>query len=97
METEYISPVDLAMIHIGLGEKETALDWVERAIAERRGWAAYLRVHPIVDPLRGEPRFNELIKRMTFDASAAPPLVLPPTFVPPSAGSGKREAGGGIQ
>ena len=84
-QAEYISPVDMAMVYIGLGEKETALDWIERAIAERRGWAAYLRVHPIVDPLRDEPRFNELLKAMTFEASAAPPVVLPPSFVPPAA------------
>ncbi|HJQ09679.1 MAG TPA: tetratricopeptide repeat protein, partial [Gemmatimonadaceae bacterium] len=82
---EYISPVDVAMIELGLGKKEKALDAVERAIAERRGWAAYLRVHPIVDSLRDEPRFAELVKKMTFDAPAAPALVLPPTFAPPAA------------
>ena len=85
LENEYISPVDLAMVYIGLGEKQTALDWVERAIAERRGWAAYLRVHPMVDPLRDEPRFDELVKRMTFDAPAGPPVFLPESFVLPVA------------
>src|SRR5439155_1600575 len=67
-KSEYVSPVDLAVVYIGIGDKERALDWVERAIDERRGWAAYLRVHPLVDSLRDEPRFNELVERMTFDA-----------------------------
>ena len=71
-KSEYISSVDLAMVHIALGDKEKALDWVERAIDERRGWAAYLRVHPVVDSLRSEPRFNRLIERMTYDAAAGP-------------------------
>ncbi|HJP87179.1 MAG TPA: protein kinase [Gemmatimonadaceae bacterium] len=84
-ENEYISPVDMTMVYLGLGDKQTALDWIERAIAERRGWAAYLRVHPMVDPLRDEPRFAELLKKMTFEAPAAPALVLPPSFVPPAA------------
>lgn len=83
--TEYISPVDLAMVNLGLGERQAALDWIERAIAERRGWAAYLRVHPIVDPLRGEPRFAALVKKMMFDAPAAPPVVLPPSLTFPAA------------
>ena len=75
VKTEYVSPVELAIVYIALGDKEKALDWTERAIDERRGWAAYLRVHPIVDPLRSEPRFEALIKRMTFDAPAGPAAV----------------------
>ena len=84
-ETEYISPVDMTMVQIGLGEKDAALDWIERAIEERRGWAAYLRVHPIVDPLRDHPRFADLMKRMKFEAAAAPPVVRPSSPVPPVA------------
>ena len=48
-----------------------------RAIDERRGWAAYLRVHPVVDSLRGEPGFDALIERMKFDAPAGPPPMTP--------------------
>jgi serine/threonine-protein kinase len=70
-KTEYISPVELAIIHIALGDWQRALDWIEDAVDDRRGWAAYLRVHPQVDPLRGEPRFAALVKRMKFDAPAA--------------------------
>ena len=74
--TDYVSPVELAILYIALKDNQRALDWVEKSIEERRGWAAYLRVHPIVDPLRGEPRFNELVRRMRFDAPAGPaPLV----------------------
>jgi serine/threonine protein kinase len=76
-ETEYVSSVDIAVAHIAIGDEEGALDWIDHAIAERRGWAAYLRVHPIVDSLRGEPRFAELVKKMAFDAPAAPPVVVP--------------------
>jgi len=71
---DYISPVDFALVHIGLGEHQRALDWVDRAIDERRGWAAYLRVHPVVDSLRADPRFAELVKKMAFDQAAAPPV-----------------------
>ena len=60
----YVSPVAFATIHLGLDELERALDWTERAFAERRGWLAYLRVHPLLDPVRGHPRFLSLVERM---------------------------------
>jgi eukaryotic-like serine/threonine-protein kinase len=61
---EYVSPVSFATLYLGLGEIEPALLWTERAYAERRGWLAYLRVNPIMDPLRGEPRFQALVEKM---------------------------------
>ena len=85
LKTDYVSPVDMLLVTLGLGDKAKALDWVDRAIDERRGWAAYLRVHPVVDSLRREPRFAELVKKMTFDAPAAPPVVIPAPFVARSA------------
>jgi serine/threonine-protein kinase len=60
----YVSPVPFAILHIGLGNLDTALDWAERAYAERRGWLAYLNVNPIFDPLREHPRFAALVQRM---------------------------------
>jgi serine/threonine-protein kinase len=60
----YVSPVAFATIHASLGDVDPAIDWIEKAIAERRGWPAYLRVHPIADPLRGSPRFQSLLERM---------------------------------
>jgi len=67
----YVSPVELAMVYIALGDAQKALDWVENAIEDRRGWSAYLRVHPVLDPLRGEPRFAALVQRMKFDTAVA--------------------------
>ncbi len=63
-ERDYVSPVAFATLHLGLGNWDTALDWTERSHAERRGWGAYLRVNPLLDPLRGMPRFEALIRKM---------------------------------
>jgi 7-keto-8-aminopelargonate synthetase-like enzyme len=63
-KTEYVSPVEHAMVYIALGDKEKAMDWTEAACEERRGWVAYLGVHPVVDPLRDEPRFKALVRKM---------------------------------
>ena len=59
-----MSPVAFATILIGLGENERALDWLERAYDERRGWLAYLTVNPVLDPLRGNPRFEAMVRTM---------------------------------
>ena len=61
---DYVSPVELATLEVALGHNDSALDWMEEAYRERRGWLAYLNVHPVVDPLRNEPRFSELVERM---------------------------------
>ena len=63
-QRQYVSPVAFATIHLGLENKDAALTWAERAYDERRGWLAYLNVNPIMDPIRGEPRFEKLVDRM---------------------------------
>jgi eukaryotic-like serine/threonine-protein kinase len=60
----YISPVAFGTLQLGLENLAAAMDWAERAYEERRGWPVYFRVNPLVDPLRGQPRFEALLKRM---------------------------------
>jgi serine/threonine-protein kinase len=60
----YVSPVAFATILLGLGDVDRALDWAERAHEERRGWTVYVNVNPLMDPMRGHPRFEALIRRM---------------------------------
>ena len=60
----YVSPVAFATILLGLGDAEGALDAAERALEERRGWMAYLDVNPLLDPVRGHPRFDALLRQM---------------------------------
>ena len=62
----YVSPVAFAIVHIGLGNLDAALAWAERAYDERRGWLAYFKVNPVVDPLRGTPRFEALVKKLNL-------------------------------
>jgi len=62
----YVSPVPFSMLHIGLGNVDRALDWAERAYDERRGWLAYFKVNPMLDPLRNESRFKSLLGKMRW-------------------------------
>ena len=62
--TGYVSPVAFGYIYLGLRDFDRALEWMERAKEERRGWVAYLEVTEIFDPLRGDPRFQAMTKAM---------------------------------
>jgi len=63
-QSRYVSSLYYAVIYIGLGEKTKALDWLDRAYKERNDRLVYLNVEPMADPLRPEPRFQALLKRL---------------------------------
>ena len=63
----YFPPYQLALIHVGLGEKEEALNLLERAYEERYPWLMHLAVEPRLDPIRSEPRFKALLSRIGLD------------------------------
>ena len=58
----YVSAYELGVIHVGLQEPEQALDCLERAYIERSGWMPYLATDPTLAPLRGEARFQRLLR-----------------------------------
>ena len=64
--TEWVSEVYFAWVHIGLREPQKALDWLERAIDQRNPHVLWIRVSQLYDPLRGEPRFPELVARLNL-------------------------------
>jgi serine/threonine protein kinase/tetratricopeptide (TPR) repeat protein len=54
----------IASIHARLGEKDAAFEWLEKAFQERTFFLAYFKVHPLFENLRGDPRFDALVKRI---------------------------------
>lgn len=60
---DYVPSYEIAKIHLALRDRASALRWLERAIEERSHSRAFLRVDPQWAPLRGEPRFEELVVR----------------------------------
>jgi TolB-like protein/Flp pilus assembly protein TadD len=60
----YVSPYFLATLHVALGDKKQAFAWLERAYAERDLYLAWLKMDQAVDPLRSEPRFQDLLQRV---------------------------------
>jgi tetratricopeptide (TPR) repeat protein len=60
----YVTPVAFAMLHAALAEADAAFEWLDRALEDRRGWLCYLKVEPLLDPLRGDAHFGRLLERM---------------------------------
>jgi CO dehydrogenase nickel-insertion accessory protein CooC1 len=52
------------MIYAGLGDKEKAFEWLDRAYEDRADYMVYLNVDPRFDPLREDERFQQLLQRI---------------------------------
>jgi TolB-like protein/class 3 adenylate cyclase len=62
-------PVNIALMWAAIGEMEEALTWLERGYLERDPWMLSLKVRPEFDPLRSDPRFDDLLRRIGFPES----------------------------
>ena len=71
---KYVSPYFLAGIHIGLGQDDRAIEYLERAYEDHSHWLIYLHLDPSMDPLRANPRFQELVRRLGLPLAPANPV-----------------------
>ena len=65
----YVSAYSRALLPLGRGDRATSLDWLERAADERSWYLPFIAVEPDLEPLRGEPRFRALVKRIGIPAA----------------------------
>lgn len=66
-QTGYVPSGAFVNAYLGLGDKEQTFVWLDRAAQERANLMAYVKVHPFFDPLRDDPRFKELVRRVGLD------------------------------
>ncbi len=62
----YVTPVALCIAHLGLKNMDQVFHWLDRAYEDRRGWLTYMKVDPIFDVVRDEPRYAAFLKRMNL-------------------------------
>jgi len=60
----YTPALSFAVVYAGLGEKDQAFAWLDKAYEERTSRLGYLKVEPLWDPLRSDPRFADLVRRL---------------------------------
>jgi TolB-like protein len=64
-KSRYVSGYSFAVIHLALGKKDQAMDWLEKDAREQTGFEInFIRVDPYLDVLRGEPRFEALVQQV---------------------------------
>jgi len=67
-QKEFVPAVDFAFLYIGLGDKEQALDWLEKGYEDRS--SNIIKIDPICDPLHGDPRYERLVARIFSEKPA---------------------------
>lgn len=60
----YVPAAAFVNAYLGLGDNEQAFAWLERAYQEHSMLLQFIKVHPLMDPLRGDPRFANLVRRV---------------------------------
>jgi TolB-like protein/Flp pilus assembly protein TadD len=61
---QYVPPYDIALIYVGLGEKDKAFAWLEKAYNDHSTEMIYFKVEPLLAPLRSDSRYQDLLRRM---------------------------------
>jgi len=65
--TKRMEPTSFVLLSIGLGKKDEALGWLEKACAEHTPNVNAIKVDPTYDPLRNEPRFHAVMKQIHLE------------------------------
>jgi eukaryotic-like serine/threonine-protein kinase len=65
-KARYACPYEVAIVHVGLGEKEEAFRWLEKGFRDRSLCMVMTRADPRIDPLRSDPRYADLVRRIGF-------------------------------
>ena len=63
---EYVPPYALAMAHMAVGNLDGTFAWLDKMYEERSPWLIWMNVQPRHDRLRGDPRFQQLLKKIGF-------------------------------
>jgi DNA-binding winged helix-turn-helix (wHTH) protein/Flp pilus assembly protein TadD len=63
-QNRYVPAFSVALVYLGLNQRDQAMDWLEKAYKDRSTYMVYAKVDPLLSPLRNEPRFIALISRM---------------------------------
>jgi serine/threonine-protein kinase len=71
-QREYVPSSAVALVHAGVGDKARAIEWLERAYQEHDFSLVFLEVAPWFESLRGEARFQQLLRRMQLPERAGP-------------------------
>jgi hypothetical protein len=62
-----VLPFNLALVYLGMGDRQRALDYLEQAQASNSQWMAWLKEHRVFDTHHSEPRYVALMRKLRVD------------------------------
>ncbi len=68
---EFVTPVGMAFLYLGLGDEDEALNWIEKIFEDHMTTSVWASVEPLFDPLRSNPRFLAQLRRIHSRSSAS--------------------------
>ena len=63
-QQKYVTSYGIALVYAGLGDRDRALAWLDKAYEERSHWLVWLKLDPRWDNLRADRRFSDLVRRV---------------------------------
>ena len=66
----FVLPTSFAWFHLGLGEVDEAFAWMEQAVDHNDEWVHPLKTYPFLDPIREDPRFLALLRKLSLEPGA---------------------------
>jgi len=70
-DRRYVAPYFIALVHLALGDVEEVFDWLEKAFKEHSAYLSNIKADPALDPIRSDPRFLKLIRRVGLPETAS--------------------------
>jgi hypothetical protein len=64
---KYVEAGSEVKIYAALGEKDKAFEWLGKGYEQRSWFLTYVKVEPTFDPLRSDPRFQDMLRRMNLE------------------------------
>ena len=65
--TEWVSPSLIALICIGLGDKNATFDWLNQAFEKDRVFLSVIKIDPLFDSIRADPRYHDLLRKLKLE------------------------------
>ena len=65
--TEWVSPIFIALICIGLGDKNATFDWLNQAFEKDRVFLSVIKIDPLFDSIRADPRYHDLLRKLKLE------------------------------
>jgi hypothetical protein len=65
--TEWVSPAFIALICIGLGDKDATFDWLNQAFEKDRASLSVIKIDPLFDGIRADPRYHDLLRKLKLE------------------------------